>query len=72
MIRERSDVVSEIYLASDPETVVQLLTQWHVDYLYMGNTERYHFDLGDANIAIYDSALRLLFTQGGVRVYTLP
>ena len=72
MIRERSDVAAQIYLANDPDTIKQLLARWHIDYLYVGNVERAHFGLDDQNIQLYDLALRPVFSQGGVRVYILP
>jgi YYY domain-containing protein len=72
VVKGREAACRQIYGAKDAPTLLSLLRQWHVDYFYVGNIERTTYNLTDENFRVYDEALTLMFTQGGVRIYSVP
>lgn len=68
----RPEALDQIYRTARPEELPKLLTQWNVDYVYIGALERRKFGIGDAALARFDRALRLVYDKDGVRVYARP
>ncbi len=70
ILGQRAQVVNEIYTNPDAGTVLALLRQYHVRYVYVGYLER---DLyANANLARFGAFLHLIYQRDGVSIYAVP
>jgi len=65
----RPEALDRIYRSARPEELPALLDQWGVDYVYVGGQERAKYGVGDAALARFDRALKLVYDRDGVRIY---
>jgi uncharacterized membrane protein len=65
----RPDAINQIYRTARTEELPGLLDQWGVDYVYIGGLERNKYGIGDAALARFDRALKLVYDKDGVRIY---
>ena len=46
-----------------------ILEQWDVDYVYVGQLERSKYGISDASLTRFDATLTLVYDADGVRIY---
>jgi uncharacterized membrane protein len=68
--QRRASDVDQIYTNTDPGTVLSLMAQDHVQYLYVGELERKKYPL--ANLTRYKSFMRVIYSADGVTIYKVP
>jgi YYY domain-containing protein len=64
---QRTDAVNRIYTSSDPAVVRNLLTAYHVRYVYVGAAERDLYPSMD--FSKFNSFLRAVYDRDGVTIY---
>jgi YYY domain-containing protein len=66
----RAAITNEIYNSPNEGTVLALLRQYHVRYVYVGQLER---DLyANANLDRFGKFLHLVYSRDGVNIYAVP
>jgi len=69
MAAGRPEALQSIYGSGSPEQLIQTLTQWDVDYVYVGPTEREQYGVTPRNELTLRSVMDLVFENGDVRIY---
>ncbi|HKV83515.1 MAG TPA: DUF2298 domain-containing protein [Ktedonobacterales bacterium] len=67
---ERADAIQTIYTSQDQATVLNLLRQYHVRYVYVGAAERQVYP--NANLARFGIYLTVVYQHDGVIIYSVP
>ncbi|MGO8949012.1 MAG: DUF2298 domain-containing protein [Ktedonobacterales bacterium] len=70
ILDQRAAVTNEIYTSSNEGTVLALLRQYHVRYVYVGQLER-NLYVG-ANLNRFGQFLHLVYNRDGVSIYAVP
>jgi len=65
----RPDAINQIYRTARSEDLQGLLDQWGIQYVLIGALERSKYGIGDASLARFDRALKLVYDKDGVRIY---
>ena len=71
-VQQRSSVVQEIYSTRNLELALELLRQYEVEYVVVGELERLHYPelgLGKFDSMSEDGLARLVYQNEGVKVY---
>jgi YYY domain-containing protein len=66
----RAAITNEIYTSPNEGTVLKLLRQYHVRYVYVGQLERNLY--ASANLGRFGKFLRLVYSRDGVSIYAVP
>jgi len=61
--------IATLYTTPDWQTARDILTRYHVRYVYLGPLERQTYPVSDFKFRTY---LQVVFQQGGVTVYEVP
>jgi len=69
MAAGRPEALQSIYGSGSSEQLIQTLTQWNVDYVYVGPTERDQYGVTSRNELTLGTAMDLVFENGDVRIY---
>ncbi|PKO21670.1 MAG: hypothetical protein CVU38_13370 [Chloroflexi bacterium HGW-Chloroflexi-1] len=69
LVAGRPEAIEKLYRTAQPAELPALLDQWHIDYVYVGGLERQKYGVGDAALARFDRALKLVYDVDGVRIY---
>ena len=67
---ERGDAIQTIYTNQDQQTVLALLHQYHVKYVYVGAAERELYP--NANLDRFSAYLKVVYHQDRVTIYATP
>ena len=67
---EREAAANQIYTSADRATVLGLLRQYDVRYVYVGEAERARYN--GANVKLFESVLHTVYNQNGVRIFVVP
>lgn len=67
---EREAAANQIYTSADRATVLGLLRQYDVGYVYVGAAERVRYN--GANVKLFESLLHTVYNQNGVRIFVVP
>ena len=70
ILDERAAVVNDIYTSPNKGTVLALLRQYHVRYVYVGFIERNLY--ATANLDRFSAFLHLVYHRDGVSIYAVP
>jgi uncharacterized membrane protein len=70
ILGERAAVTNDIYTNANEGTVLALLRQYHVRYVYVGYIERNLY--ASANLDRFSAFLRLVYHRDGVSIYAVP
>jgi uncharacterized membrane protein len=69
MAQGRPEALEKIYRTGTPEEIIQLLTTWAIDYVYIGPTERSQYGITTEIEERLKTAMDLVFESGDVRIY---
>ncbi len=67
---QRTDAIQTIYTSQDQGTVLKLLRQYHVGYVYVGAAERQLYP--NANLERFGTYLSVVYQHDGVTIYSVP
>ncbi|MCX6044742.1 MAG: DUF2298 domain-containing protein [Chloroflexi bacterium] len=69
MAQNRGDTLQRIYGTGSSADITQLLSQWDIDYVYVGPVERELYKMTPDAETRLKAATDLVFEQGDVRIY---
>ncbi|CAN5818398.1 DUF2298 domain-containing protein [soil metagenome] len=69
MAQNRGDILQRIYGTGSGTEIAQALTEWHIDYVYVGPTERELYKMSPDAEARLKAVMDIVFEQGDVRIY---
>ncbi|MEZ4555453.1 MAG: hypothetical protein R2854_03195 [Caldilineaceae bacterium] len=69
MAAGRPEALDLIYRSGGPLQIEEALARWHIDYVYVGPTERAQYGLTPATEARIAQVMDPVFDQGDVRIY---
>ena len=65
----RVQALETIYRTGTPDQITQALSRWHIDYVYVGPTEREEYKMTPRDDERLQQAMDLVFQSGTVRIY---
>lgn len=65
----RPNVIEQIYRTAGATELAGLLSEWDVDYVYIGSLERSKYKVSDASMARFDQVMTRVYDADGVRIY---
>ncbi len=65
----RPAVVDQIYRSAQADQLPDILQQWGVDYIFVGELERSKYGISEASMVRFDAHLKLVYDVDGVRIY---
>jgi YYY domain-containing protein len=69
-LSQRINAVTQIYTNPDSGAVLEVLRQYHVSYVYVGNAERHEYPA--ANLNRLGGFLRVVYHDANVTIYAVP
>lgn len=69
MAQGRDQALDTIYRGASPTAIAQVLTQWQIDYVFVGPAERSRYEINPGVESNLAAAMELVFSAGDVRVY---
>lgn len=72
IISHRQDIIAQIYGGSDPDQALQTITEYGIEYIYVGGIERALYDpfsLGKFDMLVQQGDLEQAFTDGDTTIY---
>ncbi len=69
MAQGRDQALETVYRGATPEQIAQTLTQWQIDYVYVGPSERSRYEITPQSERNLATATDLAFEMGDVRIY---
>jgi uncharacterized membrane protein len=67
---QRANAIQSMYTSQDQGTVLNLLRQYHVSYVYVGAAERQLYP--NANLERFGTYLSVVYQHDGVTIYSVP
>jgi uncharacterized membrane protein len=68
----RPEAIDRIYRLARGQELIDLMRQWDVEYLYVGNLERERYRLTPSAESRFEQALWKVYENGTVRIYRRP
>jgi YYY domain-containing protein len=68
-VEGRPEALEAIYRTARPDELHTLLDQWGIDYVYVGALERNKYKISDVTLGRFESVLKQVYDQDGVRIY---
>jgi len=72
LVAGRPEAIDRIYRFARGWELVDLMRQWNVEYLYVGNLEREKYRLTPSAESQFEQALWKVYENGTVRIYRRP
>jgi YYY domain-containing protein len=72
VVAGRPEAIDRIYRLAKGEELLDLMRQWDIEYLYVGNLEREKYRLTSAALNRFEQVLRKVYENGTVRIYQRP
>jgi uncharacterized membrane protein len=70
MAAGRAEAIETIYRAGSTDEIIQTLTFWDIDYVYVGPHERREYGVTPVAEERLATAMELVFSDGDVRIYS--
>ena len=72
LVDGRPEAIDRIYRLAKGEELLDLMRQWNIEYLYVGNLEREKYRLTPAALKRFEQALWKVYENGTVHIYQRP
>lgn len=69
MAAGRAEAIEAVYRGADADALARTLSDWHIDYVFVGPSERRRFGLGPEREALLGHVMERVFSRGDVRLY---